>query len=231
MAHEGVIIRYTVGGQDFAGEIWRTTIDAYCGAINPSSPSPIELETLCDGIKALFKASLWDGTNGLASLNKAVLTLEYARAAVYHNGVGIGAFEKTGTVYNGTGPATTLPGSAALVVTKRTAVSTRAGRGRAYLPITAAVLEVASGQVADATVAQAATNYADFCHDINHSTVTLGGQVYAQTASVVAGWSVNPVTATPRDIISCSVDSRVDRQARRQTRAPSQFSSTAPVLA
>lgn len=217
------IVRVQFGGVCYTGEKWRTGLD-FGNALNTGSPTLAELTTFNNTMRNAFNTSVWSGF--LDDFNRSSVTFDYVRTAVYNNGVSVGSYEQNYTSVPGTGVAPALPGSSAVVVTKRTDIATRSHRGRMYLPLTSASLEVASGQIPDANVTTIATGIAGWLSLMNAQTITVNGTVYPLDV-VVSG---NPPAYDPfKTITSVRVDSRVDRQVRRQLDAPSQFNQIVTV--
>lgn len=110
----------------------------------------------------------------------------------------------------GTGAGSAMPPRVCTVVSLRTALPTRAGRGRLYLPAPIAAACDANGQLTAANAAVLATNFAAFCTGMTTIAPIVVYHTLTKSGTVVTSAAVNTVLGTQR---------------RRTNKIPSSYSS------
>lgn len=176
--------RHLMAGPNPAGDVWNATLHTNSA------------QTLA-AVHAQFVTSIttfWGAaTEALFPSNEQVTTLTTTQLdPVTGRNV---AQVSTAVSFKGTAGAISLPQRSAVVVGLRTALPTRAGRGRLYLPAVAPGATDAAGNLLTATATTIATNFAAFCTgmttiapvNIYHAATKTGTVVTSVTVSTVMG--------------------------------------------
>lgn len=141
-----------------------------------------------------------DWFNAIVNLNAASMTILGVDGYFYQGGVAV-KHEHSDVSYVGVG-STALPPQSAIVMTLRTALATRSGRGRMYLPITKTTAVDANGAGSSSLV----------------------NTLVDKTAALMSFWNVSPNNAvvvsqtnsSSSVITSVDADVIVDTQRRRR---------------
>jgi hypothetical protein len=175
----------------------------------PSDPTQGSLDTFVAGCKTAFNTYA-SSAGGLTSFISSTDTYNAMRAYFYPANTSHASLE-SGTTLAQTGSAVrTLPFQCALVVSLRSSVPGRQGRGRYYLPLSIAA-QLAAGQVTSSNLASLGTLSAAYLHALQNVPFdpVNGATCVVAVASLLA----------PRPsltITSLVIDSVVDTQQRRR---------------
>jgi hypothetical protein len=104
----------------------------------------------------------------------------------------------TSVTFVGTGAGSAMPPRVALVVSLRTALPTRSGRGRLYLPAPIASACDANGQLTAANATLLSTNFAAFCTGMTTICPVVVYHSATKTGTVVSTVLVGTVLGTQR---------------------------------
>lgn len=195
-------LKVVLSGQVAAGQPWSTT-DAY--SMNPGpTPSLGDITGIATAMAARYKTFWLGGPTLFASASTSLLALQ---AFWYNAGSTSAAVNAIAAISGavGTGSAT-APLSTALVITKKTAVTTKSGRGRSYWP---AVLRMSGGVFASADLSTVLVAYQTM---INLFRGTPPAPLTQCNLAVVSFR-----TGQIHEVTSASIDTRPDRQEHRES--------------
>lgn len=181
------------GTEKFAFSIWHS------GYPDPHGGSPIDLDLLdADAVWLAF-------INNLAVLMTTGDAITQYDAYWYSGGVATSHGQKI-VAHAGTGASTGAPCQISTVLTLRTALATRRGRGRLYLPTRNIITSGATGHLSSAAnVNTVCDKFRDYCNEVE-----TGGTVHVVVCSQTGGF-MTPVR-------SISVDDIPDTQRRRRNK-------------
>lgn len=137
--------RIILGGAMTTGDQWNIGVVLNFGNL-ADNPTGAEMDTVCGTVLTNAQTNLWNPAAGLKSVNRSVVSLDYAKGYFYAPTglVAQGQATQTGAV--GTSTSNTMPAYVALVTSLRTDGPGRSGRGRIYLPYTGGTLSSTSLQ-------------------------------------------------------------------------------------
>jgi hypothetical protein len=178
------------------------------------SESSVTIDT-AQGKAVQWAADFWageSGTNGYGSLCTAGVVLQRVSTGEITMATGQQqSLRETDVTHAGTATGSALPGDVALVVSLRTALANRSGRGRFYLPQPAASALADDGRVATAAQTAVADAAAFAWTGSNDS---LGPVVYSRTkrtTQVISTFNVGNLFDTQRRRENALVEVRTSR--------------------
>lgn len=214
------IARVVIGGILAGAQRW--SIGVNLQVAGSTTPSPAQMNTFAQAVYASFLSNVWSnassGLNGFASSSANV---DSCHAYYYPVTITSGATAtgvSSGAAVAGSGVRSNPPQSA-LVVSLRTALAGRKGRGRVYLPI--GVMSYNTNGTIGSTLSGLATNFAAFLTNVS-SGIALAVQ---GVTPIVVGLTV-PTGST---ITSVAIDNVMDTQRRRRDKIAASATVTANV--
>lgn len=209
-------IKVSINGRAAGGEEWSTGF--WCVYVDTDTPTSSQLNTFAGDVLDAF-GGVW--AVELASQTSGAIVPESCRVHFYPAGslVSTVTGEDTGTIAAGTSTVT-HPYQVGLVCSLRTALATRRGRGRMYLPLTGIPLSAGTGQYNGDEIPTIADAMQAFFNAVNN--LTVGGSPVGVVVASHADGLVQPVT----HII---IDSIPDVQRRRANQLAASTTATRSV--
>lgn len=132
MAFGRIVLGGTLGGSQ------RWSIGLNLSVADTSVPTPAQMTTFAEAVRALFDADVWSGTPSYKAMVGTAGNFDVCHAYYAPQSSPPPPFtvsgDSTGAAVAGTG-SRSMPAQSALVVTLLTDVAGRHGRGRSYLPL------------------------------------------------------------------------------------------------
>lgn len=201
--------RIVVGGILCQAQRWSIGVNLSIGDLNV--PSPAQMTTFAESVRALFDADVWSGAVSFKTLASSTATLDICHAYYSASGHVPPPYQVSGDSTGASVPGTTtrtFPPQAAIVATLRTDQSGRSARGRVYLPMGNGSFAVNTGTLST-SLAATATGLAAFLTAVNGSSLA-GNTVSCSVQSNVTS------TPTLLPIRRVTIDNVVDTQRRRR---------------
>jgi hypothetical protein len=175
----------------------------------PSVPTQGSLDTFVAGCKTAFNTYA-SSAGGLTSFISSTDSYSSMRAYYYPANSSHSTLESGTTLAQAGSAVRTLPFQCALVVSLRSSVPGRTGRGRYYLPLSIAA-QLAAGQVTSSNLASLGTLSAAYLHNLQQVPFdpVNGATCVVSVASLL-------VPRPALTIVQLIIDSVVDTQQRRR---------------
>lgn len=193
LVHRGIL----AAGQTFS---WRLTTQA------PNTLAQTDLDTWLGSVQTAFN-TLYTSTTGLRRIQAPTDVYQQLQAYFLTTGSDRATIASQVAVSNNGFSTRSLPFQCALVISLRTIVPGRKGRGRVYMPISNTV-DMAAGQLNLTAITALSAGFVTYLQALKG--LSIGGQ---NTVPVI----VSPLTsAIPAAVTRIVVDSVIDTQQRRR---------------
>lgn len=206
-------IRYRLVGTLTASQTWSIGVSL----VTEESPSAAQLATWNAATHSAV-STWWNATGGPGGFNQAVVKLTAVYAGFYPAGSSVATVtsDVAITALSGAGETQCQPAQTALVVTLKTGLATRRGRGRFYLPATGVTVSSSTLLMTTPTTSNVAIAAADFLTSL--AGVTLISEPTVLSIAVPGDFPPSPVQTV-------QVDSVLDTQRRRRDKITGTFTS------
>ena len=214
--------RIVLGG--IAAQAQRWSIGVNLAVTDVAVPTPAQMTSFAEAVRALFDADVWSGAVSFKTLASSTATFDICHAYYASAGAPPPPYQVSGdstgaSVAGSTGR--TFPTQCAIVATLRTDQSGRSARGRVYLPMGNGSFAVGTATLST-SLAATATGLASFLTAVNGA--SMGPN--SVTASVQSNVGSSP-TLLP--IKRVTIDNVVDTQRRRRDKIVATVTAAATV--
>ena len=201
--------RIVLGG--IAAQAQRWSIGVNLAVADTAVPTPAQMTTFAEAVRALFDADVWSGAVSYKAIASSTATFDICHAYYSAAGSPPPPYQVSGDSTGASVPGTstrTFPTQVAIVLTLRTDQSGRSARGRVYFPMGTGSFAVGTGTLST-SLAATTTGFAAFLTAVNGASMG-SNSVACSVQSNVGG------TPTFLPIRRVTSDNVADTQRRRR---------------